>query len=221
MRKADDSHSRRNLILAGGLVAGATILPFAASSAIGGDPFDRAGLAAIAGAAAGEDPTRAALYARFEPLCLAYLDESFRWAARARARKADLERVTGTSEWPANYEANCARGRLLEEISARMGYNKLDEKWSALHYVVEPMVEAIIEVDDSSPAALRAKMLAVLFEYRLCSADDDEQLMNAADDGGAVRSLVRAVAGAVGFAKTLAAYESRFPAPVGGDDDEA
>jgi hypothetical protein len=80
---------------------------------------------------------------------------------------------------------------------------------------IEPLAEAIVEMEDATFHGLRAKALVMLWEFRPSWAFH-QGAFNFPDDGGTSRSLFDAVALITGLTPMVQEIEDRLAADIGG-----
>jgi hypothetical protein len=149
--------------------------------------------------------------ARFERLLLEFFEATLDWAPRLAGASRKAATRLGLSRHEIGIGARRDFSSAMFEEFARNGGAAASRRMSALERRLMPLARTIIASRETSLAALRAKMLVVLYEARPTCADALDTWAFP-DDAGATRSLLAAVAELTGLRMLLHEVEARFTA---------
>lgn len=157
------------------------------------------------------DSRIAATGARFERLLLEFFEATLDWAPRLAGASRKAATRLGLSRHEIGIGARRDFSSAMFEEFARNGGAAASRRMSALERHLMPLARTIVASRETSLAALRAKMLVVLYEARPTCADALDTWAFP-DDAGATRSLLAAVAELTGLGTRLRDIEAQFAA---------
>lgn len=193
--KSNPNFTRRNATGALIATAAATIAPMAAI------------------AASPADADLIALGKKYEPLLRQFLDAHVVWAPLLNGAHRRASELSGVDPFGEGYERipTDVRDRhweVLDKICAESAHRESDAHLSALHALMDPLEDAILEADAKTLAGLRAKALVFLKEARPCTCSESDLVFNTETE----RSLFYAVADFTGITAMADEFEAKLTA---------